>query len=205
MASTRQRAPAMDTESRRAAIVDHTLRLILEHGPNVTTSQIATAAGIAEGTIFRAFKDKRELLLECLRTALDSDAEARLIGSIDAALPLAERLAQAIRQATEYQQRLFATAQAVHAAGIDLRRDTFGPEHGAPEGVLRVTAAIAALFDPVSDQLRMEPEPAARMLLGLVFASRIDRAGLGTGFVDPDQIVDLFLHGVLRTKGRIDE
>jgi AcrR family transcriptional regulator len=191
----------MNTELRRATIVAHTLRLIIEHGPNVTTSQIAGAAGIAEGTIFRAFRDKRELLMECMRTALDSDAEARIIKSIDRALPLTERLVTAIGHATEYQHRLFATAQAVHAAGIDLRKEQFAGEHGLPEGMMRVTAAIAGLFDPDAEDLRVEPEPAARMLLGLVFASRLDRAGLGHMTAEPGQIVDLFLHGALHTKG----
>ena len=39
-------------------IVDAALPLLLEHGEMVTTRQIADAAGIAEGTIFRAFADK---------------------------------------------------------------------------------------------------------------------------------------------------
>ncbi|MCU1430433.1 MAG: DNA-binding transcriptional regulator, AcrR family, partial [Actinomycetia bacterium] len=36
-------------------IVAATLPLLLEHGDRVTSRQIAEAAGIAEGTIFRAF------------------------------------------------------------------------------------------------------------------------------------------------------
>ena len=42
-------------------IVAATLPLLLEHGELVTTRQIAEAAGIAEGTIFRVFADKDEL------------------------------------------------------------------------------------------------------------------------------------------------
>ena len=48
----------MSVEDRRAAIVEAALPLLIEHGANVTTSQIAAAAGIAEGTVFRAFGDK---------------------------------------------------------------------------------------------------------------------------------------------------
>ena len=43
-------------------IVEATLPLLLEHGEMVTTRQIAEAAGIAEGTIFRVFADKDELI-----------------------------------------------------------------------------------------------------------------------------------------------
>jgi hypothetical protein len=51
------------SEQRRAAIVASTLPLLIENGSDVSTSQIAAAAGIAEGTVFRAFKDKQELLI----------------------------------------------------------------------------------------------------------------------------------------------
>ena len=45
-----------------APIVDAVVPLLLEHGGDVTTRQIAEAAGIAEGTIFRVFPDKAALL-----------------------------------------------------------------------------------------------------------------------------------------------
>ncbi|HEX3786737.1 MAG TPA: helix-turn-helix domain-containing protein [Pseudonocardiaceae bacterium] len=200
--STRQRAPAMTVELRRAAIIEAALPLLVEHGPTVTTSQIATAAGIAEGTVFRAFRDKRELLLACLRAAVESDAEALRIEAIDRTLPLAERLAAAISYATDYQTRLWAVGQAVHSAGVEVRREEMmeksGPPKGIPHAMLRVSAAIGALFEPEREQLRIEPERAAQMLLGLVLASRLQQAGFGPGIGEPAQIVDLFLHGTLR-------
>ena len=69
----RRRAPAMSQEERRAAIVRSTLPLLIEHGGTVSTSQIAAAAGIAEGTVFRAFKDKQDLLIACMRAGMNSD------------------------------------------------------------------------------------------------------------------------------------
>jgi AcrR family transcriptional regulator len=197
----RQRAPAMNAELRRAAIVAYTLPLLTEHGPNVTTSQIATAAGIAEGTVFRVFKDKRELLLTCLHTALDTETEANLIEAVDRALPLAQRLTKAIGYANDYQARLWAVAQALQAAGIDPR--DAAPDHkdrepGPPAGFTRVSWAIAGLIDPATDPVRIDPELAARMLLGLAFAGRMQRAGLSATISEPAEIVDLFLHGILR-------
>ena len=59
---TRSRAAALPPEERRAAIIDAARPLLIEHGENVTTRQLADAAGIAEGTIFRVFADKDELL-----------------------------------------------------------------------------------------------------------------------------------------------
>jgi len=61
------RATALPPDERRSMIVAATLPLLLEHGDRVTTKQIAEAAGIAEGTIFRVFADKDALI------AADSD------------------------------------------------------------------------------------------------------------------------------------
>ena len=52
-------------------IVEATLPLLLEHGEMVTTRQIAEAAGIAEGTIFRVFADKDELIAAVVEHAVD--------------------------------------------------------------------------------------------------------------------------------------
>ena len=49
------RAAPLSPDERRRAIVDAVLPLLIEHGRAVTTRQMAEAAGIAEGTIFRVF------------------------------------------------------------------------------------------------------------------------------------------------------
>jgi len=208
----RRRAPAMSQEERRAAIVRSTLPLLIEHGGTVSTSQIAAAAGIAEGTVFRAFKDKQDLLMACMTAGMDSDEEIARIEGIDRTRPLQERLAEGVSAISGYLDRIWAVGQALQAGGIsreDMQRHTNERMHengeekaepGPPKEMIRVSRAMAGLFDEPSDELRVGIERAAQMLLGLVFSNRMQGHGFGQSIAEPAEIVDLFLHGVIRTE-----
>ncbi len=67
----------MTAEDRRKAIVDVLIPLIVEKGGEVSTREIAEAAGIAEGTIFRVFPDKKSLMLAAAEEAINpADGQA---------------------------------------------------------------------------------------------------------------------------------
>ncbi len=196
----------MTLEQRRAAIVASTLPLLIEHGGAVSTSQIAAAAGIAEGTVFRAFKDKQELLIACMRAGMDSDEEIARIDGIDHALPLADRLTEGVRTVSDYLNRVWQIGQALQTAGIsreDVNRRMHGdderrPEReGPPPEFLRVNDAIAGLFEP--GELRLEAGQAGRLLLGLVLTNRMG-TNFGAQVSEPAVLVDLFLHGAIKTE-----
>jgi len=61
----------MSPDDRRTALIEATLPLLLEHGRTVTSKQIAEAAGVAEGTIFRVFDSKHDLITAALDHAFD--------------------------------------------------------------------------------------------------------------------------------------
>ncbi|HLQ35863.1 MAG TPA: TetR/AcrR family transcriptional regulator [Chloroflexota bacterium] len=194
-AAARHRAPAMSPEDRRAAIISATLPLLREQGANVTTSQIAQAAGIAEGTIFRVFPEKRELVMAALRTAMSADAEVARIAEIPLEGPLVERLVAALAATSDYQDRLWSLIRIFRDSGWHPEHDHIDQqEHHPRHEMERIGAAIASLFEPEKESLRLEPCAAARMLLGLAFANRIQEHGESS---TAEQIVDLFLHGAL--------
>ncbi|GAB2481667.1 hypothetical protein GCM10027063_24690 [Promicromonospora xylanilytica] len=86
----------MTPDERRAAIAAAVMPLVAERGVDVTSRELAEAAGVAEGTLFRAFGDKTALVgavaVEGLtRAGRPEETLAELTG-IDQALPLERRL-----------------------------------------------------------------------------------------------------------------
>lgn len=166
----------------------------------MTTSQIAQAAAIAEGTIFRVFEDKRELLLAVLRKAMAADAEVERIGRISCDLPLEERLLAALAAVSDYQDRLWSLMRVLQESGW--QPDHRGPEseHHPRRQVERIGVAMARLFEPEQGTLRLDSCSAAHMLLGLSFSSRMHEQGIGAS-MKPRQLIDLFLHGAIMASG----
>jgi AcrR family transcriptional regulator len=153
--SVRPRATALPPEERRARIVEATLPLLLAHGAALTTRQIAEAAGIAEGTIFRVFPDKESLIAAVVEAALDTTTVDAQFDAIDADLPLETRLVAAVEI---LRRRMADVLQLRAAVGILDQRPS------ADMG------ALAAVFEPDRAALRRDPVQAAHLLRGLTLA-----------------------------------
>lgn len=187
----------MDPDQRRAMIVAAALPLVVEYGASVTTAKIARAAGIGEGTIFRVFPDKDTLLAACMAEALRPDDTVTHLESIALDQPLAARLTEAADVVRGHMARIGAVAGALAAAGRLERVAAAKPgrDHRPPDreaGLAGPRAALAALFEPDRDALRLAPERLADAFqLLLMSAGR-------PGAPDPlttEELVDLFLHG----------
>ncbi|WP_415925294.1 TetR/AcrR family transcriptional regulator [Streptomyces sp. ME19-01-6] len=98
-------------------IVAAALPLVAEYGAAVTTAQIARAAGIGEATIFRAFKDKEEVLAACTAEAMNPTHVLRELASISLDQPLADRLTEAAEAMRAHLARMGTVAGALQASG----------------------------------------------------------------------------------------
>lgn len=69
--ATRERARPLTPDDRREAILDAVVPMLRERGRDVSTREMAEAAEVAEGTLFRAFGDKDSLVAAAVERIFD--------------------------------------------------------------------------------------------------------------------------------------
>jgi AcrR family transcriptional regulator len=186
-----ERARRMPPAQRREALITATLPLVLGHGPGVTTRQIAEAADVAEGTIFRVFDDKEALIRAVTERAFDPAPALAEIAAIDSTFALRDRLVAAV---AVLQSRLDTVLALVHALG------TARPPRGQrPSRLLNdeFREAIVELIGDDRTQLRVPPLELAATLRMLVFGATHPFINDGNPLT-PEQIVGILLDGLLR-------
>ena len=183
----------MAPDDRRAAIVDVALPLLREHGAALTTRQVAEAAGIAEGTVFRAFGSKDELVKACVAAVFDSTPAVAELRGIDTTLTLDERLTAGVGVMQRHVERIVGIISVLHHAGAP------GPvEAKRPRGSRdpAVDAAFTDLIGPDADSLR-KPVAEVIALLQLLTLSSVHPL-MSTGRLEAAEIVDVVLDGTRR-------
>ncbi|MGL4175386.1 MAG: TetR/AcrR family transcriptional regulator [Dermatophilaceae bacterium] len=181
------RATALHPEERRAAIVEVALPLLREHGAALTTKQVADAAGIAEGTLFRAFGTKEELVKACCATVFDDTKVVEAITAIDRELPLESRLTAAIALCQEHLGTVIELIFALRSGGMppgvlpDRPPRRTGTGSGTGTGSSgrsarkrdgeRIDAALTDVIDTDAELLRLPVQRVVDVLANLTMAS----------------------------------
>jgi AcrR family transcriptional regulator len=184
---TATRASPMPIEDRQDLIIDAVIPLLMERGHAVTTRQIADAAGIAEGTIFRAFGDKETLIRAAVARHLDPAPLRRQLAAIDPALPLESK----VRQVIQLLQARFTGVFRLMAAINESDRPSRPPRAERTE----YAAIVAATLQPDLDRLAWPPESVAPLIRLIAFSSSMPMMNDDTPFT-LDELTRFVLYGI---------
>lgn len=194
----RERARRLAPEQRRAALLDAATELFIAHGPSFTTADLAAAAGVSEGTIFRYFIDKPTLVAECRHRAMGLD---ELVPEIRAAAQLPTFHEQVLAASRVMNDRILQMVHVVSAEGNQHDHDD------AADIAEQLVAALSPIFEQSADLLgdgQEEPAQLANLLLGMLMSNTFLCEKTSTPPVPVERLVDLFLHGATITRREQD-
>ncbi|MCU1550984.1 MAG: TetR/AcrR family transcriptional regulator [Glaciihabitans sp.] len=162
----------MSVDERRASIIDAVIPMLVEHGRAVTTRQIADAAGIAEGTIFRAFGDKESLFAAAVDKFFDPEPLRNSLRSIDPSLSLEQKLSDIL---FHLRSRFVGIFGIMNALGMSERP----PARSERQEYVEIIATVLA---PNIDELNLPPERIAHFIRMVAFSTAIPRMNEGSEF-----------------------
>lgn len=184
-----RRAAPLSADDRRASILDATVPLLMEHGASVTSRQIADAAGVAEGTIFRAFGDKDAILKAAVDRFLDPERLRNALRSIDPEDPLERKIHDLV-----FHMRTYFTGILGVMAAVGM-----GAPPDRPQAHNRFLDLVERLLVSDAELLRVDPAVVAHTVRLLAFAASIEPINREYQFTT-EQLTDLIVHGIARDK-----
>ena len=194
---TKKRATPLRIEERRQQIIAATIPMLAVHGDSLTSAQIAKAAGIAEGTIFRAFQDKDSLLLASFEHVALPEKTCRLLAGLSLDLGLEKVVTNIIELTLEHFRKSLPIMHAVGQTKTNQPRiqKTIGAMFG---GLLQQISVILEQF--VKDNhLHGNPEILSQFIVGqcqaAVWRERFEHRSM----VAAGDIARIFLYGCATT------
>ena len=168
-------------------IIDAMIPLLLKHGANVTSRQIAEEIGIAEGTIFRAFGDKETLIRSAVEKYFDPQPMRREMAAIDRQQPLRDKVAAVIRI---LQTRFAGVFSMIAALGQNGR-----PEFVGKSSRVEYSNIIADLFQPDLEALNLPLDRVGPFLRLVAFSTSLRPFNESVAFT-LDELTDIVLYGI---------
>lgn len=178
------RARPLSVEDRQSSIISAVLPLLLARGRDVTSKQIAEAAGIAEGTVFRAFGDKDSLIDAAIARILDPEPLRRGLKAIPAELPLNDKVYKSV----VLMQNWFGDVVRVMASVESAKR----PKHEHRHDFVDIVSTMLA---PDLELLNVSPAQTAQLIRLVSFASAVPHLN-DTARLSSQELTDLVLYGI---------
>jgi AcrR family transcriptional regulator len=186
---TLPRARRLPPVERRATIVAAATPLVRRYGRGVTTSQIAAAAEVSEGTLFHVFTDKDAIIEAVVEVELRTD---QVLAELEAVDPDGDLRARVVAIVEVLRRRLGSVFELMTAVGMT-RPPGPSPHRSTTHAAL--LSVIAAKLDQPGDRLRYSPEETATLIRLLTFAAThpaiSDNQPLAA-----ERIADVLLHGI---------
>lgn len=190
----------MSPEDRRRAIVEAAMPLYREQG-EVSTRQIAEAAGVAEGTIFRVFATKSELVAAVISRGFDPTEMLAALRAIDRTLAMEDRLLAIVTEVRRYLDGIIALmmhrwkAMREHDESGDPVRDPAEARRRQERLNTEIEAAVVEVLGDDAARLRVDVHTFMGYLQAMIFASA--HPGQHNRQISAAEIVDVLLYGTL--------
>lgn len=191
------------TSGKRQRILDAAVRIFAEQGFwNAKVSQIADAAGVADGTIYLYFKSKDDLLISLFEDRMEA-VLSTLKSALESATTATERLKAVVRLHLELVEANRAMAEVIT---VELRQSAkFIKEYANPKFAEFLRLIARAIADgQAAGELRADLDPplVARALFGALDEIALSWLVRGHGKVDlhraAEQLNLLFVEGLRR-------
>lgn len=197
MLSDVPRATPLPPIERRLALIRATEPLLLQYGAALSTRQIAEAAEVAEGTLFRVFENKEELIDCTVASLLDPQRTVDELVAIDADADLHLRLVAAatvLQRRMERFMSLFGVLAPRHQRHAPTKE--FMDQRRQENQLL--LDALVVVIEPDQHQLRIPAREVGQLLQALSVSARHPLISPDLQHRDPAELVDLLLYGVQR-------
>ncbi|WP_155368560.1 TetR/AcrR family transcriptional regulator [Catellatospora vulcania] len=176
-----------DARRNRARVLDAASAVFAEHGTAASTEQIARAAGVGPGTVFRHFPTKEDLLTAVYLDRLEHLAAQA--GELATAPEPTAALRGFFRGAVEGSAAKNALAQALAGAGIS-------PADAASGIGARLRAALGVLLERAQRDGGVRPELTVTDLMSLLIGASRATEPLAADPAARDRVVTVILDGL---------